>query len=366
MDSSIWSRTQADAAVDRRILRTIAAVVASALSLYLVYRLRTPLLWLVIATILAIAASGPVNLLARKMRRGLAIAIVYMTIFLVPLAFGAALIPPLVNSAVDLARDAPAYAQDVQDQLERNATFRKINRDFKVYERLRDGADSLSQNLGDAAGTLGSIGASALNSIFAGFTILIMSMFMVSRGRGWIDAWIRHRPAHEAEALDRTVSRIGAAVGGYIGGALVQALIAGVSAFVVLAILGMPSPLVLATVVAVFDVIPMVGSTIAGVLVTFVTFFADFPIDTIVWVIFFISYQQFENYVVQPQIQKRAVQLEPFIVLIAVIFGGTLMGVVGALLAIPAAATLQIVWQEGGRFRREMAAPGEAESATPL
>jgi predicted PurR-regulated permease PerM len=114
-----------------------------------------------------------------------------------------------------------------------------------------------------------------------------------------------------------------------------------------------PSPLVLAAVVAIFDVIPMVGSAMAGVLIGVVTVFSGFPVDTIIWGIFVIAYQQFENYVVQPKIQSRAVELQPFVVLVAVLFGGTLMGVVGAIIAIPIAATIQITFQEYALFKQE-------------
>lgn len=366
MESSFWTRAASDVPADRRVARAIATVIVSVVSLYVIYLLRTPILWLVLATLLAIAASGPVNLLAKRMKRGAAIAIVYLCFLLIPAAFGALLLPPLVTSAVDLVNDLPSYIHDFQNQLESNEMFRKLDENFDLNQQLNKAAKDLSGNLGDAAGTLGSIGSGIINSIFASFTILILSMFMVSRGRGWVEALIRRRPEHEAEVLARTASRVGNAVGGYIGGAIAQAFIAGVAAFIVLSILGVPSPLVLAAFVGALDVIPMVGSTIAGAIVGVVTLFADFPVDTIVWMIFVVGYQQFENYVVQPQIQRRAVELEPFIVLVAVLFGGTLMGVTGAVLAIPIAATIQIVVQEYGRFKRELRADHAVESTTPL
>ena len=94
--------------------------------------------------------------------------------------------------------------------------------------------------------------------------------------------------------------------------------------------------------IALLDLIPLIGATLGAFLVALVTLFTDFPTATIVWVIFAIAYQQFENYVIQPRIQSRAVQLDPFIIVVAAIFGGTLLGVIGALLAIPVAAALQI------------------------
>jgi predicted PurR-regulated permease PerM len=149
-------------------------------------------------------------------------------------------------------------------------------------------------------------------------------------------------------------------VGSYVGGALAQAAIAGVAAFLMLTILGVPSPLPLALIVALLDLIPLVGATLGAVIVGVVTLFSDFPTDTIIWAVFAIVYQQFENYVVQPRIQSRAVQLDPFIVVIAAIFGGTLLGVIGALLAIPSAAAIQIALREYMDYRRAygQGAPG--------
>ena len=133
-----------------------------------------------------------------------------------------------------------------------------------------------------------------------------------------------------------------------------------------LTILGVPFAGPLAVVVFVFDLIP-VGATIASVLVAIVAAFVNFPIALIVWVVFAIVYQQVENYVIQPQIQRRATRIEAFVVIVAVLFGSTLFGILGAILAIPAAATLQIAIHEYREYRREtLAAEQEAGGPTPL
>jgi len=96
--------------------------------------------------------------------------------------------------------------------------------------------------------------------------------------------------------------------------------------------------------------------------VAVVTLFVNFPIALIIWIVYAIVYQQIENYVIQPQIQKRAVEVEPFFILVAVLFGATLFGIIGALLAIPAAATIQIITREALEYRREI----RAERGNPL
>jgi predicted PurR-regulated permease PerM len=342
----------------RLILRTVLIVVAVALVLYVIYLLRKPLSWLVIAAFIAVAVSGPVNVLSRRMKRGFAIALVYITLLLIPIALGALLIPSLVNQAEDLARNAPQYAQDVTDFVNENETLRNLNEDYDITTKLQDEAEKLPSKIGDAAGTLRDIGIGFVNSVFAMLTIFILSIFMVAGGRRWIERFLETRNPEQKERIARALDHIGAAVGNYVGGALLQATIAGITSFIVLTILGVPFAAPLALVVFFFDLIPLVGATLAAVLVAVVTLFVNFPVALIVWVIYSIAYQQVENYVIQPQIQKRAVAVEPFVVLVAVLFGGTLFGIIGALLAIPAAASLQIAIREWMAYRREVVAAG--------
>src|SRR5262249_10941193 len=131
------------------------------------------------------------------------------------------------------------------------------------------------------------------------------------------------------------------------------------SSFIMLTILGVPFAGPLAVVVFVFDLIPVVGATIAALLVGIVTAFVNFPVVLIIWVGFAIVYQQIENYLIQPQIQKPATKIEAFVVLVAVLFGSTLFGILGALLAIPAAASIQIALHEYREYRRELASEEE-------
>jgi predicted PurR-regulated permease PerM len=342
----------------RLILRTVLIVVAVVLALYVIYLLRRPLSWLVIAAFIAVAVSGPVNVLSRRMKRGLAIAIVYLTLVLIPIGLGALLIPSFVGQAEDLAGNAPQYAQDVTDFVNKNDTLRNLNQDYDITTKLQEEAQKLPSKIGDAAGTLRDIGVGFVNSVFAALTIFILSIFMVAGGRRWIERFLESRNPDQKERIRRALDHIGNAVGNYVGGALLQATIAGITSFIVLTILGVPFAAPLALVVFFFDLIPLVGATLAAVLIAVVTLFVNFPVALIVWVIYSIAYQQIENYVIQPQIQRRAVAVEPFVVLVAVLFGGTLFGIIGALLAIPAAASVQIAIREWMAYRREVAGAG--------
>ena len=353
----------------RAVARTVLITVLVVVSLYVLYLLRTPIGWLLIAAFLAIALSGPVNLLGRRMRRGVAIAIVYVGLLVVPIGIGAVVFPPIVNGVDELARNAPTYANDVSDFVQDNGRLRKINEDYNVTDKLEQEAGKLPGRLGNAATVLSNVGLGIVNSIFALVTILIFTAFMLGSGRGWILAGLRYLPEQRAYRIQRVLHRSASAVGSYVAGALFQALVAGVLSFAVLTILGVPFAAPLAVLIFFLDLIPLIGATVGAVIVGVVTLFSDFPADTIVWVVWAILYQQIENNVIQPQIQKRAVDINPFLVIVSVLFGGTLLGVLGALVAVPAAASIQIALREYADLRgirpREEETPDEAPPDPP-
>ena len=335
----------------RVVLRVVLTIVLVVLSLYLIYLLRQPLTWVFIAGFLAIALSGPVTFLERRMRRGFAIAIVYVGLILIPVLLAAMLVPPIVEQVNLLVDNLPQYVTDLQEFVEKNDQLRQLEQDYNITAELQKQASTLPGRVGDAAGILSSIGLGLVNSIFAGVTIIILSLFMIGSGRRWLD-WLAERQGPERSAwLKRLFDRIGNAVGNYVAGALGQAVVAGVLAYIVLLILGVPYAGSLAVVIFLLDLVPLVGATLGAILVGIITVFNDFPTATIVWVIWSVIYQQVENSVIQPRIQARAVQVHPFVVLVSVLFGSTLFGVLGALLAIPVAAAIQIAVVEYSKLR---------------
>ena len=335
----------------RTVARTVLIIVAVLLSLYLIFLLRKPLGWLFIATFLAVALAGPVNFLERRMKRGLAITLVYLGMLAVPVALGALMVPPLVNGASDLAEEAPQYADDVTKFVNENPRLRDLDADYDLTGTLREQAAKLPSKLGGAAGTLRDVGLGLVNSIFALVTILILTAFMLGGGRRWIDHGLRYLPEDRAERMERVLRRSAAAVGNYVAGALAQATLAGILSFIVLSILGVPFAAPLSLIIFFLDLIPLVGATIGAVAVGVVTLFTSFPTATIIWAVWSIVYQQVENNVIQPQIQRRAVSINPFLVIVAVLFGSSLLGILGALVAVPVAASIQIAAREYMDFR---------------
>jgi predicted PurR-regulated permease PerM len=336
----------------RVVLRVVLTIVLVVLALYLIYVLRKPLTWIFIAGFLAVALSGPVNWLQRRMRRGFAVAIVYVALILVPVLLAAIMIPPVVQQINNLIDNLPSYVSDLQDFVQKNDTLRNLEQDYNITKELQKQASTLPARAGSAAGILSDIGLGLVNSVFAGVSILVLSLFMIGSGRGWLN-WIADRQDPErAEWLKRLFDRIANAVGNYVAGALSQAFVAGILAWIVLKILGVPYAGSLAVVIFLLDLVPLVGATLGAVLVGLITLFHDFPTDTIIWIVWSIVYQQLENNIIQPRIQARAVQVHPFVVLTSVLFGSTLFGVLGALLAIPVAAAIQISIVEYNSFKR--------------
>ncbi len=337
----------------RAVVRVVAIVVASVIGLYLVFLLRQPITWIVLGGFIAVALAAPVELVRRVIkRRGLAIAVVYLGVILIPIGIGAIIVPPLVTEVNQLVQQLPGYVNDIEDFVAKNKTLKGLEADYDITGQLQQQASKLVSSLGSAAGVLSGIGLSLVNSLFALVTILILSAFMLSGGKGWIEHFIAGRPAAHREHLRLAARDIGRAVAGYVAGAAAQATVAGVTSWLVLTILGVPYAAALGLIVGLLDLIPLVGATVGSIIVALVTLFGDFPTDTIIWVVWAVVYQQIENTVIQPRIQSRTVNVQPIVVLIAVLFGSALFGVLGALLAIPAAATLQILWREYRSYRR--------------
>ena len=276
------------------------------------------------------------------------------------------IVPPLVTQGTELVDDAARLRAPGHGFVAENETLRNLRGELRHHGQARGAgarAPGAARQRGrDAAATSAS---AIVNSIFALVTILILSVFLVGSGPAGSTRRSRCATARAAERLRGTLDRIGAGGRRYVAGALAQATVAGIPTCIVLLILGVPFAGAARGHRRAFDLIPLVGATIGAVVVGLVTLFTDFPTATIVWVIWAIVYQQIENTVIQPQIQKRAVDVHPFVVLVAVLFGSTLFGVFGALLAIPAAASRQIVIREYLRLRRYEEPAGCRRSGAP-
>ena len=335
---SIW-----ESLTTRQIARILFTVAALSALLYLLVQVRSTLLLLGIAIFLAVALGPAVDFFARgRLPRAAAILIVYLLIFCV---FGGVLsliVPPVVNGATDLSQDLPSYVTDLRD----SKTIRDFDNKYDVTSKLREEAQKLPDKLGDAAGALQGIAVGVANAAFQLLTILTMTFFLLLSGRRMVSFLITRFGRHREERLHDVAERIYKSTSGYVAGALTITSINGILTFFILTLLGVPFAVPLAVMMAFFGLIPLIGATIGGVLILIVTLFNDFPSATIIYGIFLLVYQQVENNVLQPFIFKKTVNVPPLTVIIAILAGSSLLGVVGALVAIPIAAALQIVCRE--------------------
>jgi predicted PurR-regulated permease PerM len=332
----------------RTIVRVFFTVAALAIGLYLLYMVRNVLGLVAIAVFLAIALGPAVDFFARrKIPRGLSILLVYLCIGFGVVGIGLLVVPPIVTQVNAFADELPTYIKDAQ----KNETVRKYDRRYKIIDKLQKQADQLPSKLGDAAGALQSVTVGVFSTLVQLVTVLTMTFFLLLDG-GRVFNWVLglFRPHHE-RAIREKSTEVYRAVAGYVAGALTIATIAGTTAWLTLTALGVPFAVPLAVLMAFLDLIPLVGATIGGIAIAIVTLFNDFPTTTIVWVVVFIVYQQIENNAIQPMVYRRTVDVQPLVVIISILVGSTLLGVLGALVAIPVAATVQILLRDVWRRR---------------
>jgi predicted PurR-regulated permease PerM len=327
-----------------KVVLVAAAVVAV---LYFAYLIREVIGLFLIAAFFAIAIAPAVNWLNRRsVPRWLAILLVYLGIGAGIFGIGLLIVPPLVNGVEDLSADLPGYVDDLRS----NETFRDYDDRYHITEKLREQAQQLPSKLGDAAGTLRDVTVGVFTRFVQLFSILVITFFLVKDGNRMLSFAFRQVPAERERRLRAIADDISDAIAGYVFGNFVISVLAGLVTYVTLRILDVPFATPLAILFGFFDLIPLVGATLGGILVGIVVAFVDFPVGLIVWVAVLILYQQIENNLIQPVVYGRAVQLHPLVVIVAILIGAALLGVLGALVAIPAAAAVQAIIRDYWRF----------------
>ena len=332
----------------RTVVKIFFTLAGLSALVYVLYLVRSVVILVFIAGFLAVALGPAVDALGRRgVPRAGSILLIYLAVIGLVIGVGLLVVPPVVEQVDGLARDVPGYVTD----LRANQTFRQYDDRYDLSAKLTEQARSLPSRLGDAASTLQAVTVGVFAAGVQLITVLTMTFFMLLDGRRLVGFGVRLRGRREEDRLRRLAEDIYKSTAGYVAGVLTLGTIAGVSAFIVLTILGTPFAVPLAVLMFFLDLIPLVGATIAGVIIAAVTAFTGFPTDFVVWVIFFLVYQQLENNVMQPFVYRRAVSVSPLLVIISILIGSSLLGVLGALVAIPVAAALQIVirdlWRNG-------------------
>jgi predicted PurR-regulated permease PerM len=376
-DSSIpsqdggWGRASPSQVVRTVVIALLTAVVVLG-ALFLLWQVRTFIGWFVIALFLAAVLNPAVNWLQRRHRlikRPLAIALTYLGVVVALLLVVGIFLPVLVDQISGLAKFVTTVANAPEGPTEYLKGLAKQNGLGGLFERFSNQLDELRKQLGELLRNVflssGQIAVSATGFVAALATVLTLTFFLLLGSERYVNAGVGLFPEAHQPLVRRLLSQSAGAISGYITGNLAISVICGVTTFVVLLILGMPYAAPLALLVAVLDLIPLVGATLGGALLVVVGLFVE-PWKAVVLLIFVLVYQQVESNFLQPMVYSKAVQLNGLVILIALLVGAQLLGIPGALLAIPVAEIIRIVVTELLAYRRTTKVANEPAVASAL
>jgi predicted PurR-regulated permease PerM len=300
------------------------------------------LILIVVALFLAAGLNPAVSFFERRgLRRSYAVLVVIVCVVIAVVLFLVAIVPVITEQVKSITDQAPQWF----DRLQNNRQVQDLDDEYDVIDKARDyvtGGNFVGTLFGGALG----IGLAVLGALFNAFIILVLTLYFLSSLDATKRAVYRLAPASRRDRVSRLGNRIIESVGGYVAGAFIVAMCAGLSSVVFLFAVGLGKYAVaLAFVVALLDVIPMIGATIGAVVVTAIGFAED-PKIGIACVIFYVIYQQVENYVIYPRVMSKSVDVPGAVTVIAALVGAALLGVVGALLAIPTAAAILMLTRE--------------------
>jgi predicted PurR-regulated permease PerM len=328
----------------RTIATTIGIVLLTAAVLLLGWEVRRVLTWIVVAALLAVILGPLVDLTERRLHLRRAVAT--LLVFLVAMVALAGILTVFIRP---LASEGPQFIDRVPSYVEQARTGRgpvghlvqRYNLDEYLQRnqgRLRESANRLTT---PALGVLRSI----FSTVVALVTIFVLTFLMVLQGPNVLAAWVSALPQRHQERVRRVAADCAKAVTGYMTGNLLISVIAGTVTYVVLWIMGVPYRGVVALFVGFADLIPLVGATLGAAAAIAVAAVHSLPAAIVVLVVF-VVYQQLENHVLQPVIMSRTVDLSALTVLVSILIGVELFGFLGALLAIPVAGILQVIFRD--------------------
>ncbi|MFE0149404.1 AI-2E family transporter [Nonomuraea sp. NPDC059007] len=306
----------------------------------MVVRSLSVIILITVAMFLAVGLNPAVEALQRRrLSRRTAIGIVFAGVIVAFALFGVAIVPPVSQQLADFVSAVPGYFTELGN----NPTLRALEQDYQILSQLRSFfTGSMATTL--ASGIMGA-GLVVVDGLFTTVTLLVLMLYFLGSLHTIKVYLLTLVPATRRERTGAITEEILSGIGGYVAGNVLISVIAGVLSWIFLTIANVPYALALALIVALTDLIPLVGATIGAVLVTGVALLGSVPAG-IACAIFFVIYQQVENYVIYPRVMKRSVDVTPAVTVIAALFGGALLGIVGALLAIPVAAAISLIIRE--------------------
>ena len=327
---------------NKTILRVLGLITLFVGTIWLIFLLKRQITWVVIAVFFSLALNPVVEYVKKfmpKKSRTAASALVVFGSFAIGIAVIAAFVPSAVRQSSDLVNNFPETIQSVSQG---DNTVARVIRRYEIVEYVDKNQDKIVGSLSNFSQPILNGCKSALGSLVALLTVISLTYFILAEGGDWIGMLARSRYGKKVKELEPVLGDMYGAVSGYVAGNLATSLLAGVAATIMLLILGVPYAIPLGIVVGLFDLLPLIGATLAAIIVLFFCLFVSVP-TTVIMLIFFTIYQQLENQFLQPMVYSKTVQISPLIVFLAALIGASLAGLVGALIAIPIAASVKIV-----------------------
>ncbi|MCO6006237.1 AI-2E family transporter [Actinoallomurus purpureus] len=312
---------------------------------------RQVIILIVVALFLAVGLNPAVEALTRVgVSRRWGVLIVFLCLVGFFVGFGFAIVPPLTEQITAFVNNLTS-GNGYIEQLQHNPKLMDWDHRYHLLERARSALQSKDLGKQAASGIMG-VGQVVISGVFSTFTVLILTLYFLGSLPSITGFMYRLAPRSRRARVALLGDEILSRIGGYVAGNVLISIIAGVAAYIFLLIVDVPYAIALALLVAITDLIPLIGATIGAVLVTAIAFFSGFWVG-IASLIYFLIYQQVENYVIQPRVMKKSVDVQPAVTVIAALLGGALLGVIGALLAIPAAAAVALIIREVAMPRQE-------------
>ncbi len=339
---------------------TVLKAALIGLGVYLAILASEVILTIGLACVFAFGLDPLVGVLTRRgMGRGKAALLVFALIFVFVAVLVIWVATPIWNEVRNMGDDLPGYIEDLKDE----PIIKELHENTDVADKAQNLAQDVAQKIPETATALLGITGSLVGSVLSVVTLVFLTLFLLIGLPDFKRAGLAMLPPDDAARANLLLSEVTETISYSLLGNLAISVIAGTVVGVVAVIIGAPFPVVLAVIVGLFDLIPQIGSMIAAIIVVLITLAGSGLVDAAIMAIVILIYQQVENYVIQPLVYRRAVELSGFATIAVVLAGGALLGVIGAILAVPVAASLKVVLRELTRARRERMAALRAEPA---
>lgn len=328
----------------KTFFKVLLLILVTIILLAMLKRAEYALTLIFIAFFLAVALNAPVSWVERHLpgplrgSRSSATSVSFLIVIVLLGAFIASITPPIIRQTQTFIANAPSIVQNLRSE---NSSVNQFVERYHLQGQIDQLSAELTDRLKNSTGTAFAAVEQVTSSIFSLVTILVLTFMMLVEGPTWLSALRQILPQHRRAYADRLLQGMYKAVKGYVNGQVALAVIASFMLLPGLLIFHVSYPIALMAVVFVCGLIPMVGHTIGAIIVTFIALFTS-PWSAVGILIYYILYQQIENYLIQPRLQANTTNLSPLLVLVSVVVGVSFGGLLGGLVAIPAVACLRV------------------------